>query len=198
MGTRRKPYRSKRKQGSEQRPWQPFAIGGAVFLGVILLGALLFLNLRGTTPAAAIEDLVQFRRLAREHTEAELPAADLPPAGGTHSPVWQNCGLYDEPISTENAAHSLEHGAVWVTYQPELAEADVAALQEQLRGEPYLLLSPFPGLRSPVVVTAWEVQLELDAVDDDRMMEFIERYRQGPTAPEPGASCRDGAGTPLQ
>jgi hypothetical protein len=112
--------------------------------------------------------------------------------------VWQNCGIYDKPIPTENAVHSLEHGAVWVAYQPELPAADIEALQQQAQGERYLLLSPYPGLRSPVVLTAWQVQLELDSVGDERVWEFIDEYRQGPTTPEPGASCQDGVGTPLQ
>jgi hypothetical protein len=198
MGSRRKPYRSKSKQSKARSSWQPVAIGGVIVLGVVALGALLFLNLRGSATAEAIEGLIRFGRQERGHTEALLPAADLPPVGGTHSPVWQNCGIYDKPIPTENAVHSLEHGAVWVAYQPELPAADIEALQQQAQGERYLLLSPYPGLRSPVVLTAWQVQLELDSVGDERVWEFIDEYRQGPTTPEPGASCQDGVGTPLQ
>lgn len=198
MGSRRKGYRSKSKQIQDRPSWQPLAIGGVIVLGVVALGALLFLNLRGTAPLEAIEGLIRFGRQERGHVEAELVASNLPPVGGTHSPVWQNCGIYDEPIPTENAVHSLEHGAVWVAYQPGLPEADIAALQQQLRGERYLLLSPYPDLKSPVVLTAWEVQLELESVTDNRMMEFIDRYRQGPTTPEPGASCQNGEGTPGQ
>jgi hypothetical protein len=46
----------------------------------------------------------------------------IPPAGGPHNPSWQNCGFYDELVRDENAVHSLEHGAVWITYQPDLPQ----------------------------------------------------------------------------
>jgi hypothetical protein len=87
---------------------------------------------------------------------------------------------------------------MWLTYQPELAAQEVKVLRDAVRGEGFALMSPYPGLRSPVVLTAWETQLELDSVDDDRIAEFVDRYQQGPTTPEPGAPCSGGIGTPIQ
>ncbi len=40
--------------------------------------------------------------------------------------------------------HSLEHGAVWITYDPALPDSDVETLQERL-DENYTLLSPYEG-----------------------------------------------------
>ncbi|MCP5096317.1 MAG: DUF3105 domain-containing protein, partial [Chloroflexi bacterium] len=52
-----------------------------------------------------------------------------------------------------NAVHSMEHGAVWITYQPDLPADEIIELQDLVRGQPFLLLSPYPDLRGPVVVT---------------------------------------------
>jgi hypothetical protein len=91
----------------------------------------------------------------------------------------------------------MEHGAVWITYQPDLSGEDVDNLQDTVRGESYVLLSPYPNLKSPVVLTAWGIQLELDSADDGRIAEFMDRYQQGPQTPERGASCVNGTGSPV-
>ena len=78
-----------------------------------------------------------------------------PPVGGDHSPIWQNCGFYDDPIANENGVHSLEHGVVWITYRPDLSQDQVNALRRLARNERHILVSPFPGLPAPVVASAW-------------------------------------------
>ncbi|WP_296668098.1 DUF3105 domain-containing protein [Demequina sp.] len=121
----------------------------------------------------------------------------LPPSGGDHDPAWLNCGVYDSPVPTANAVHSLEHGAVWVTYAPGLGEADVAALRTSVEGYAYSILSPFEDLAAPVVLTAWGVQLEVDSATDERVDVFLAKYVQGEQTPEPGAACSSGVGEPL-
>ena len=117
-----------------------------------------------------------------------------PPAGGAHNPVWQNCGYYDRPVRDENAVHSLEHGAVWITYSPDLPRDQVADLQSMAEGRSYILVSPYPDLGSPVVASAWGKQVALDGADDPDLESFIGAYRLGPQTPEPGAVCTGGTG----
>lgn len=52
-----------------------------------------------------------------------------------------------------DAVDSMEHGAVWVTYDPAIIEATAAA--EAFAGRPYVLVTPAEGLSAPVVATAW-------------------------------------------
>jgi hypothetical protein len=180
----------------ETNTMRAYLIWGGVALGVILLGVLLALNLR---EPGAIAGITRFAGLARGHTDdATYPDTGLPPAGGLHAGVWQNCGIYEEPIDAKNAVHSMEHGAVWLTYSPELPEEDVEELREMARGEPYVVMSPFPGQISEVVLTAWGIQLEADSAGDNRIQTFIDRYQQGPQTPEFGGACTDGVGTPSE
>jgi hypothetical protein len=97
------------------------------------------------------------------------------------------------------AVHALEHGAVWVTYRPNLAATDVATLRTLVRGRDYVLVTPWAdaSLAHPVIAVAWGLRLALDDAADPRLAEFVARYADGPQTPEPGAPCRGGLGTPL-
>ena len=125
------------------------------------------------------------------------PTADIPPAFGAHYNAWQNCGIYDRPIELGNALHSLEHGAVWLTYSPDLNESQIADLQALARGHDYVLMSPYPTQTKPLVLTGWGVQLVIDSLPDDRIAQFIAYYENGPQNPEPGAPCFAAIGNPL-
>jgi len=114
-----------------------------------------------------------------------------------HGDEWLNCGIYREPVESEQANHSLKHGAVWISYRPDLPEADVAALEERVQAQDYLILSPNPGQRSPIVLKAWGVQLEAHTAGDPHVDTFIRHYRLGPTAPDRGGACSGGSGEPL-
>lgn len=168
---------------------------GMIVLGLAGLAFILYLNVR---PEPAINDVIQFPRPARGHDDTLVfNASAAPPAGGEHFNVWQNCGIYSEPIQTGNAIHSMEHGAVWITYQPGLAADEIAALEEIVREQTFLLLSPYEGQESPIVLTAWGIQLSVNEVDDGRIEQFIERYRLGSQTPELGGACTQGVGEPL-
>lgn len=139
-----------------------------------------------------IDGVEEFTDLGAQHVAETVEYEQLPPVGGDHNPVWQNCGFYDQPVQDIHAVHSLEHGAVWVTYDPDLDEAQVDTLEALAKDNPYLLVSPYEGLPSPVVASAWGLQLPLDDVDDDRLQTFLTKYLQGPQTLEPGAACTGG------
>ena len=130
----------------------------------------------------------------RTHSVDDLDYPQTPPAGGPHAPVWLECGVYDEPVRDENAVHDLEHGTVWITYDPSLPERDVEALVEQLPDNG--IMSPYDNLPSAVVVTVWGAQLALDRARDPRLGLFLEEYGDGHTAPEFGATCNGGTPDP--
>ena len=132
---------------------------------------------------------------ANQHTEGTVDYEQTPPAGGPHNPVWQNCGFYEKPVRDENAVHSLEHGAVWITYEPNLSQDEVERLRD-LAQQSYVLVSPYPGLDSPIVATAWGKQLRLESAEDTDLERFVGAFRQGPQTPEPGAVCTGGVGEP--
>jgi hypothetical protein len=90
----------------------------------------------------------------------------------------------------------MEHGAIWITYQPDLPVAEVATLEALARRNSRILLAPYPEQRSKLFLTAWDLQLELDSVTDERLSQFVERYINT-RGPERGANCDGGRGTPI-
>jgi hypothetical protein len=124
-----------------------------------------------------------------------------PPAGGPHNDVWLNCGVYTRPVRNENAVHSLEHGAVWITYAPNLPPAGVTRLRRFVQGhyvgsQRYLILSPYPGLTAPVVSSAWGAQLRLRGPSDPRLAAFVSHFAGGDQGGEQGGPCTGGTGSP--
>ncbi len=169
------------------------AIGVAVVVVIAGVGVLLS---RPPVASADATGAVTYPGLARGHVATPVVYAQTPPAGGDHSEQWQNCGVYTEPVQNENAVHSLEHGAIWITYRPDLAPDQVQALQSAVKSQPYGLLSPFPGLPAPVVATVWGTQLKLQSATDPKLTTFIAKYADASQAPEPRGECTGGTGAP--
>jgi hypothetical protein len=157
----------------------------------VLIGLLLARGQSGD-----IAGVETFSNVPQGHQDGPLTYPQTPPAGGVHNPTWQNCGIYAQPIANENGVHSLEHGAVWITYKLDLPAADVEQLRSAVRARPYTLLSPYPDMLAPVVASAWGIQLKLDGAADPRLPQFIAKYAQGSQTPEPGAPCSGGLRAP--
>jgi hypothetical protein len=96
--------------------------------------------------------------------------------------------------------HSLEHGAVWITYQPNLAADEVKKLRDLVKGRTYTVVSPnqFGALDKPIYAVAWGARVGVDKADDKRLDKFIRQYMQSKLAPEPNASCSGAIGNPIQ
>jgi Protein of unknown function (DUF3105) len=133
-------------------------------------------------------------KLSQNHPTGNVDYPMTPPVGGDHNPVWQNCNgdVYPEAIKEENAVHSLEHGAVWVTYNSEASDADVKALAEKVKKTPYTLMSPLEDQKDPIMLSAWGHQRTVTGASDPNADKFFETYVQGEQTPEPGAACTNG------
>ena len=143
----------------------------------------------GAAALALLVALIGLNAFGGNHTLGSVDYAQIPPHSGDHSPVTQRCGFYSEPVGDEHAVHSLEHGVVWITYHPDLPQAQVDGLRELERTQEYMIVSPYPDLPAPVVISAWEQQTHLESASDPRLVELIGEYRNSPLAPEPDGGC---------
>ncbi|WP_026536468.1 DUF3105 domain-containing protein [Arthrobacter sp. H14] len=188
-----------RQEAAERR--QKFLIYGISSLVVlVLIGAVAFVLVGESRQQAAVEEAASqpiegvqtFEDLSRTHVPEPVDYGQTPGVGGDHAPVWTNCGTYTSPVEEKRAVHSLEHGAVWLTYSPDLSDEQVQELTDLADSRSYVLLSPYPGQEEPLKASAWGTQVVLDGAGDERLEPFIAAYAQGPQTPEPGAACSGG------
>ncbi len=181
-----------------QRPWGLIAAAVAVVVfAVAVIGyAVVQVNKANEGRIESIDEIAGITTAeyeAGQHVGTTVTYAESPPIGGEHDPVWADCTgtVYDVDIRHENAVHSLEHGAVWITYNPDQVSAqDIDTLAALVDGESGRMLSPYAGLDSPVSLQSWNHQLKVDSADDPRIKQFADFLTRNPDFhPEVGASC---------
>ena len=184
-----------KKREARMKRNRRIAIWSSVAVGVAIIALIVTTVVLTPQPAtysaggtgAEVEGVETFEN-ASEHVEGIVDYEQTPPAGGQHNQVWLNCGVYTEPVPNENAVHSMEHGAIWVTYDPSLSDDELSTLRAKLPSS-YVILSPFEGLPSPIVLSGWNSQLQVESADDERVAAFFEEYWKSNDVPEPGALC---------
>jgi hypothetical protein len=187
-----------------QRPWGLIAATLAVvlFAAAVITYAVVQVNESNANQVESpdeIEGLQTFDAYEepQDHVDGPVDYAESPPVGGPHAPPpdWADCTgtVYDVDVRHENAVHSLEHGAVWITYNPdEIQDADIDTLAALVKNESGRMMSPYVGLDSPISIQSWGHQLKVDSADDPRIEQFADLLTlNNEFTPEPGASCEN-------
>ena len=146
-------------------------------------------------PAAkAIKGVTYQIESQHDHVNGVVKYDASPPVGGNHSQLWANCNgnIYTSQIANENAVHMLEHGAVWITYNPKtLPASELPKLESYVKGQDRTALSPYAGLKTPISLQAWGYQLFVNDASDPRIAQFISTLKYNPKTTPEQASCTD-------
>jgi hypothetical protein len=185
---------------SQQRPWGLIAAAVAVvvFAAAVITYAVVQVNEADAARVDSVDEIDGIETFdyaaGQEHVTTPVEYEQSPPVGGPHDGEWADCTgtVYDIDIRHENAVHSMEHGAVWITYDPATVSEDDIATLAGIADESGRMLSPYAGQDSPISVQSWNHQLEVDSADDPRIAQFADflTYNQE-FFPEPGASCEN-------
>ena len=183
-----------------QRPWGLIAgaVAVLVFAAAVLTYAVLQVNEAEEGRVDSVDEIAGVQTFdyaaGQEHVTTPVTYEQSPPVGGPHDGEWADCTgtVYDVQIRQENAVHSLEHGAVWTTYDPDVVTGDALQTLRDLASESGRMVSPNPGQDSPISLQSWNHQLKVDTADDPRIQQFADflTYNQE-FFPEPGASCEN-------
>ncbi|MEV0147015.1 MULTISPECIES: DUF3105 domain-containing protein [unclassified Nonomuraea] len=169
-----------------------FLMWGAGGLVVVLLVGVVGFYLVKQAKETSLDAVSNYSYEAGQHVWTPVTYKETPPVGGQHNNYWQACDIYDKPIHNEHAVHSMEHGAVWITYRQDLPKQQVDKLRSVASStgqKDFMLVSPYPNLPSPIVASSWGHQLKLDNPDDPKLPAFIKKFQNGKDTPEPGAIC---------
>lgn len=109
-----------------------------------------------------------------------------PPTSGSHWPDPLLDGIYDTEKPDEALVHSLEHGRIWISYQPSIPQPAIDQLKRLASREKRVILTPRARNEAAVALAAWQrldtfSVLDDGTFDENRILDFIQRYRdKGP------------------
>ncbi len=173
----------------------PAAAGNGLF-GPVTPGSFESANLLG-----ARTDLVAGAPpLSAEHVNGDIDYSDYsnPPTYGPHHGFDPNdvdgnpgitprpTGVYTTEQPDEDLIHNLEHGHVWISYNPNLiSSGDLAALEQLvLDGSPNangggvgVILTPREANDTMIALASWARLLTLDDYDPATVRDFVETNR---------------------
>jgi len=189
---------------TQQKPWGLIAgaIAVAVFAVAVLGYAVVQVNKSNEDQVTSIDQIADLQSYdyaaGQEHVGTPVTYTESPPVGGPHDLEWADCTgtVYDVDIRHENAVHSMEHGAVWITYDPDaISDDDLSTLEDLVEGRSGLMLSPYAGLGSTISLQSWNHQLAVDSAADERVQQFADFLTFNSDVegayPEVGASCEN-------
>jgi hypothetical protein len=186
---RRKAYERNRRQ------WMLTKIGAGVLVLIVVAGLVIWgvNSLQDRDLNRVPDGVTSYSYAGGNHDDSFNAWTESPPVGGVHNNTWQKCQYYDGVINPGMGVHALEHGGIWITYSPDLPQAEKDKLKALAAGDQWVLVSEYPGLYAPIVASAWNKQFVPDSADSKELKQFIRVFKNRPDGPEPGANCATGS-----
>jgi hypothetical protein len=196
----KKEYESKKQERLEKRrsdsndskkvraikslmKWSIFLIVLALITWWIIVGV------RANIPKG--EDFSQaFPSAGRDHIEVGTATSTLeniytsdPPSSGPHYPNPAKTGFYNEPLEDQFMIHNLEHGDIWIAYNPRVSDTIKVGLENL--ADRYVIITPRETNEFDISVLAWgrvdSFNLNGTGLPVERIKNFILRYdNEGP------------------
>jgi hypothetical protein len=109
--------------------------------------------------------------------EPHEPYNSMPPTSGPHLPYIAPWGVHTKPIPDELQVHNLEDGGVVVQYNCDCPEVAEKLAEVVRRYDRFVVLAPYPKMKSRIALTAWTRLETLEEFDAERIDRFIKAYR---------------------
>lgn len=156
---------------------------------VIVIGGLIFIFTRPVKEKLQVGETIAEQGASHIDQGSDHPLYNSnPPTSGPHWSSPAECKIYTKEIPDESVLHSLEHGAVWVSYKDKDNKKLAQKLTDLINSESgKLVLSPRSKNDSVIAVASWGRLMKLEEFDGGKISEFIDANKN--QSPEPFASC---------
>jgi len=194
-GSARLSRQEVRESAARRRRMQNLYLMAAAVVLLVLVGLILYLNIRATLPAGD-EEIVptQGNTHIQQGSASPIEYNTTPPTSGPHYPGLAPWAVYEDPVRYEQVVHNMEDGGVIIYYQ---CEEECPELKQQLeevvqpfidRGRHVLMMPNRPSwtgagtqpahkdMEARIAMTAWQRIDKFDEFDAARISAFIERY----------------------
>ena len=166
--------RRQRRGRPARRRWTKGAAVAGVLVAAVVVGYFAY-RAQADLPGQKLPS--QGNRHVQTQNEPHEAYNSTPPTSGPHLPYIAPWGVHTKPIPDELQVHNLEDGGVMVQYNcecPELAEKLAGIVR---RYDRFVILAPYPTMKSRIALTAWTRLETLDDFDASRIERFIKAYR---------------------
>jgi hypothetical protein len=164
------------------------------YVGLLALAIWFFFLRGGSAPEEIAGHEVQSFSTAGEGVHTPPFDYDTsPPVAGPHSDVIP-CGTYGTAVANENLVHSLEHGAVYALYSPDLPVPQIRTLEglaEQEGWSNNFLVAPYDGEMPEgtlISIGSWGYRMDLEEVDENAIVQYYDEFN-GTRTNEAGVGC---------
>lgn len=129
------------------------------------------------------DDLVgqPYDNLGATHIAQNEPHLDYnsnPPSSGWHYAEPAAWGFYDRELPDEQVVHNLEHGGVWLAYQPDIDESTKGTIKLLVaRFSSKVIATQRSKNDMPIALVSWGRVLKLETFDKDATLDFIRRNK---------------------
>lgn len=143
---------------------------------VILVGIVLIAGKSAPSTKPELGEAIDLQPATHIPVGTSHPAYNSnPPTSGPHYADPAPWGIHTETVADETAIHNLEHGGIWVSYNPTKVDpATITQLKDLVRSYPSkVLLTSRAGDDVAIALASWGRLEKLDAFDVNKIQNFI-------------------------
>ena len=164
------------------------------YVGVLAL-AIWFFFLRGDGAPDEFNghEVVSYSAAGEGDHDGPFEYETSPPVAGPHRNAIE-CGTYAVPVPDEDMLHSLEHGAVYALYSPELPVQQIRTLEGLAAQEGWtqnFLVAPYENEMPEgtlISIGSWGFRMDLDEVDEEAIVAYYDEF-EGTRTNEANVGC---------